>query len=182
VICNSRLVRDQIRARFGVPESRLHVIYNAVDCARFTPASAVARSAARNVHGLPATATVFALVGSGYDRKGVVRAMAALARQPDDVWLVVAGKEKRLAHYRALAERFGVAARTRLAGALDEIAPLPGAADIRAADCVRPVAQRLPGSDGRRTAQTSTSAAPLNSPAHDAGIACDAYMPRRSPR
>ncbi|MBP8295557.1 MAG: glycosyltransferase family 4 protein [Burkholderiales bacterium] len=178
VICNSRLVRDQIRARFGVPESRLHVIYNAVDCARFTPASAVARSAARNVHGLPATATVFALVGSGYDRKGVVRAMAALARQPDDVWLVVAGKEKRLAHYRALAERFGVAARTRLAGALDEVAPLLGAADAFVLPtvydplpnaCLEAMAAGLPV-----ITSTQCGAAELLS-AHDAGIVCDAY-------
>ena len=49
VICNSRLVREQIRERFGVPESRLHVITNAVDCARFAPASAQPNMAANSL-------------------------------------------------------------------------------------------------------------------------------------
>ena len=37
VICNSRMVKEDIRARFGVPAERLHVIYNAVATDVFSP-------------------------------------------------------------------------------------------------------------------------------------------------
>ncbi|MEO8848936.1 MAG: glycosyltransferase family 4 protein, partial [Casimicrobiaceae bacterium] len=35
VICNSQMVRDEIRDRFGVADSKLHVIFNAVDSEAF---------------------------------------------------------------------------------------------------------------------------------------------------
>src|SRR6267378_2085885 len=37
VICNSRMVRDEIRAHFGTPEAKLHVIYNGIDLEAFHP-------------------------------------------------------------------------------------------------------------------------------------------------
>src|SRR6516165_6186433 len=37
VICKSKMVRDEIRARFAVPDSKLNVIYNPVDGERFHP-------------------------------------------------------------------------------------------------------------------------------------------------
>ncbi len=37
VICNSRMVRDDIARRFGVPGDKLQLIYNGVDCAHFHP-------------------------------------------------------------------------------------------------------------------------------------------------
>jgi UDP-glucose:(heptosyl)LPS alpha-1,3-glucosyltransferase len=59
VICKSTMVRDEIRARFAVPESKLAVIYNPVDAERFHPGCAPtgARSssvtASRRAHDLP---------------------------------------------------------------------------------------------------------------------------------
>jgi UDP-glucose:(heptosyl)LPS alpha-1,3-glucosyltransferase len=38
VICNSKMVRDDISRRFGVPDDKLHVIYNGVDLEVFTRA------------------------------------------------------------------------------------------------------------------------------------------------
>ena len=37
VICNSKMVRDEIKARFGLPDDRLPVVYNAVDSVTFHP-------------------------------------------------------------------------------------------------------------------------------------------------
>ena len=37
VICNSKMVRDEIKARFDLPDERLPVIYNAVDSVAFHP-------------------------------------------------------------------------------------------------------------------------------------------------
>lgn len=177
VVCNSLLVRDQIRDLFGVPEGKLHVIYNAVDCARFSPALAKQRALARNAYGLPADATVFALVGSGYHRKGVAQAIEALARLPNGAWLVVAGKEKNVARYRAIAERCGVAARVRLAGPEIDVAPLLGAADVFVLPtlydplpnaCLEAMAAGLPVITSSQCGAAELLAA------HDAGMVCDA--------
>src|SRR5215813_13298135 len=37
VICKSQMVRDEIRARFAIPEAKLTVVYNPVDSERFQP-------------------------------------------------------------------------------------------------------------------------------------------------
>jgi UDP-glucose:(heptosyl)LPS alpha-1,3-glucosyltransferase len=177
VICNSRLVRDQIRDRFGVPDGKLHVIYNAIDSTRFSPALAKQREAVRSVYGLPADATVFALVGSGYHRKGVAQALAALARLPESVWLLVAGKEKNLARYSGLAQRLGVASRVRLTGPEKDVAPLLGAADGFVLPtlydplpnaCLEAMAAGLPVITSEQCGAAELLAA------HDAGMVCDA--------
>ena len=177
VICNSRLVRGQIHDLFGVPEAKLHVIYNAVDSARFSPGLAKQRDAVRGVYGLPPEATVFVLVGSGYHRKGVAQAVEALARLPESAWLIVVGKEKDPARYRALAERFGVAARVRLAGPKKDVAPLLGAADAFVLPtlydplpnaCLEAMAAGLPV-----ITSNQCGAAELLTE-HEAGMVCDA--------
>ena len=129
VICNSQLVLDQIRERFGVPDAKLRLIYNAVDTRRFSPALRAHRDTARTTHGIPNDACLFAFVGSGYERKGVAAAVSALAYLPDDAWLLVAGKDRRIDRYRALARRRGVAERVVFAGAVDDVSPVLGAAD-----------------------------------------------------
>ena len=71
VICISQMVRDDIRRHFGLPDDRLHVIYNAVDPQEFSPAVRAQRAATRSELGLADDHVAFLLVGSGYARKGV---------------------------------------------------------------------------------------------------------------
>ena len=130
VICNSKMVHDEIRERFGVAEAVLHVIYNAVDSEVFSPQlGAQHRAAVRGKLGVPDTATVFLLVGSGYERKGVATAIAALARLPAETHLFVVGRDKAHGSYVRLAERLGVARRVALLGPQEDVRPFYGAAD-----------------------------------------------------
>lgn len=129
VICNSEMVREQIRRLFGVDEAKLHVIRNAVDSTRFSPALRHGRAEVRASLGIPDSATVFVLIGSGYYRKGVAQAIAAVATLPPQGWLLVAGKERRGARYQLQAERAGAGERVRLVGAQQDVGPLLGAAD-----------------------------------------------------
>jgi len=98
VICNSAMVKDEIRARFGVAEERLHVIYNAVDCDAYSPALRAHREPLRAQLGIPQDAVLFLLVGSGYERKGVATALAALANVPGARLVVIAGRQRDLRH------------------------------------------------------------------------------------
>ncbi|HSS71282.1 MAG TPA: glycosyltransferase family 4 protein [Casimicrobiaceae bacterium] len=129
VICNSKMVREEIRERFGLPESKLHVIYNAVNSEVFSPQLKEHRAAVRSKLGVPEAATVFLLVGSGYERKGVATAIAALARLPGDTYLFVAGRDKARGRYKRLAGELGVANRVALLGAQDDVRPFFGASD-----------------------------------------------------
>jgi UDP-glucose:(heptosyl)LPS alpha-1,3-glucosyltransferase len=129
VICNSKMVKDEIRERFGFAADALHVIYNAVDSDVFSPQLKHHRGAVRAKLGVPDTATVFLLVGSGYARKGVASAIAALARLPGDTYLFVVGRDKSRGRYKRLARDLGVGARVGLLGPQEDPRPFYGAAD-----------------------------------------------------
>jgi UDP-glucose:(heptosyl)LPS alpha-1,3-glucosyltransferase len=129
VICISRMVQAEIHARFGLPLERLPVIYNAIDPAVFHPGLDAHRGSVRARHGIAADACVFLLVGSAYARKGVARALEALASVPAPAHLLVVGRDRHPARYDALARRLGVAGRVTFAGAQTDPGPYYGAAD-----------------------------------------------------
>lgn len=130
IICNSKMVRDDIRERFGVPPSRLHVIYNAVDATAFSPALRAHRMAVRERHGIVPDATVYLLVGSGFERKGVATAVEAMAQLPASAHLIVVGRDKDSVNYAARARALGLAGRVTFAGPQTEPHPYYGAADV----------------------------------------------------
>ncbi len=129
VICISRMVQTEIHERFGLPRERLPVIYNAIDPAVFNPALRRHRDEIRARHRIATDAVVFLLVGSGYARKGVGRAIEALALLPPAAHLLVVGRDRAAGRYAALARRLGVADRVILAGAQTDPGPYYGAAD-----------------------------------------------------
>lgn len=129
VICNSPMVKDDVRAHFGVAEDKLHVIFSAVDPAEFGPQVRVQRDALRGRLGCAAGHVVFLLVGSGYTRKGVPAALRALRQLPAAARLVIVGRDQHLARYRHLAQRAGVADRAVFAGPQADPRPWYGAAD-----------------------------------------------------
>jgi UDP-glucose:(heptosyl)LPS alpha-1,3-glucosyltransferase len=129
VICNSKMVRDEIHERFGLSLEKLPVIYNAVDSDVFSPELKQHRAAVRQKLGVPDTATVFLLLGSGYARKGVAIAIQALTRLPGDTYLFVVGRDKSTRPYKRLARHLGIARRVVLLGAQDDPRPFYGAAD-----------------------------------------------------
>jgi UDP-glucose:(heptosyl)LPS alpha-1,3-glucosyltransferase len=130
VICNSKMVRAEIMARFDLPEERLPVIYNAVDSGAFHPDLREQRDSVRTLFNLPQEATVFLLVGSGYERKGVATAIAALAELPASTHLLIVGHEKHPDRYKRLARTLGVRERIVFAGPQADVKPFFGAADV----------------------------------------------------
>ena len=129
VICNSKMVRDDLHERFGLGVDKLPVIYNAVDSDMFSPELKQLRAEVRQKLGVPESATVFLLVGSGYVRKGVATAIQALSQLPSDTYLFVVGRDKSRGRYRRLAQQLGIARRVALLGAQDDPKPFYGAAD-----------------------------------------------------
>ncbi|XZG70626.1 glycosyltransferase family 4 protein [Chitinibacteraceae bacterium HSL-7] len=129
VICNSALVRDQITRTFGVSADKLCVIYNGVDTEAYSPDLADRyRYIQRQAWEIPQDAPLLAFVGSGFERKGVGRALDVLACVPG-VYLVVAGRDKAMKRYKAQAEQLGVSARVRFLDGVNDVKPVYGAAD-----------------------------------------------------
>jgi len=130
VICNSKMVREEIHERFGLPEDKLPVVYNAVDSDAFSPGLRQHAPAVRQALRVPDGATLFLLVGSGYARKGVATALRALARLPENTFLAVVGRDKALDNYSRLARQLGIAQRVALLGPHEDVKPFYGAADV----------------------------------------------------
>jgi UDP-glucose:(heptosyl)LPS alpha-1,3-glucosyltransferase len=176
VICNSQMVKTDIRTRFNVPDERLRVIYNAVDTHTFTPDLRAHRARIRARHRIPARAMVYLHVGSGFERKGVAASIDALAALPAPAHLIVVGKDKHVARYADRARRLGLSGRVTLAGPQPDPRPYFGAADafvlptlydpcpnaaLEAMACSLPI-----------VTSTRSGAAEL-ALAHDAGLVCE---------
>jgi len=130
VICSSKMVREEIRGRFSVPESNLHVIYNPVDSERFHPRLRVERAKFVERHGIDAAATVYLVAAADFARAGVGTAIDALAQLAPPVHLVAVGDDSDIARYRTRAQARGVGDRVTLVGRVDDTRPYYGAADV----------------------------------------------------
>lgn len=129
VICNSRMVKDEILDYFKIDADKLRVIYTGVDTEEFHVRLRQHRQAVRGKLGIPQQATVFIFVGSGFQRKGLMQAIECLARLPDAQLLVI-GKDKRMGKFRRRAARLGLARRVHLLGVQRGVGPFYGAADV----------------------------------------------------
>jgi UDP-glucose:(heptosyl)LPS alpha-1,3-glucosyltransferase len=132
VICNSRMVKDEVRAHFGTPETKLHVIYNGIDLDSFHPRLRAAhRAGLRQRLGIPQDACVFLHVGAGFERKGVFRLIEALARSGlSAAHVLIVGDDKTRGRAERLASERGVASRVHFAGTQADVRPWYGAADV----------------------------------------------------
>jgi len=129
VICNSKMVRDEILNHFGIAREKLHVIYSGVDTRVFHPDLKRHRAAIRAQYAVPEDATLFLFVGSGFARKGVATLLEAMARLSADTYLLVVGHDKSLEKYRVRAQRLGLGRRARFADRQTDVKPFYGAAD-----------------------------------------------------
>jgi UDP-glucose:(heptosyl)LPS alpha-1,3-glucosyltransferase len=130
VICPSKMVRDEIRDRFGVPESKLHVIYNSVDTQILHPGLRAERAKVLEHHNIGADATIFLLACTGYEHSGAGAAIEALAELPPPAHLIIAGRERHAERYRTLAREIGVADRITVADTGLDLRAYYGAADV----------------------------------------------------
>ncbi len=130
IIANSKMVRDQIRRHYAVPEERMAVVYNGVDPGRFTPENRSARHVVRRGLGIPEDSLLLLLVGSGFERKGLGTLVNALSfLKDDDVRAVVIGKGDE-GRYLILAEKCGIRDKIVFLGAREDVEKFYGAADV----------------------------------------------------
>jgi UDP-glucose:(heptosyl)LPS alpha-1,3-glucosyltransferase len=133
VICNSRMVKEEIVRHFQVPQEKLHVIYSGVDLETFHPRlKDTHRSSIRAQLGIASNATLFVFVGSGFERKGLAALLHALASLPATAHLAVLGYDRHAQYYQRLAVHLGIAKRVYFLGPQADVKPYYGAADALA--------------------------------------------------
>jgi len=116
VIANSKMVRDEILARFPFPTDRVHVIYNGI-----TPSlGTTSRAEARQIWKIDEKTFCPLFLGTGWERKGLSTAIRA-ADCLEDTTLLVAG--------RGVADRYR-GTNVRFLGPVKDIASLFAASDI----------------------------------------------------
>jgi UDP-glucose:(heptosyl)LPS alpha-1,3-glucosyltransferase len=129
VICNSSMVKDEVRRHFGLAEDKLHVIYNGVDLAAFNPAlRGEWRARKRAELGIADSAMVFLFVGSGFARKGLPQLLRAMSGVRG-AHLIVVGEDRELARMQRTAGDMKLAERVHFAGAQKNVKPWYGMAD-----------------------------------------------------
>lgn len=130
IVAISRLGKAEIQRLYGLPDSRVSVIYNGVDQERFHPANRGRyRAGMRAALGIEQDAWVVLFVGSGFERKGLGPLVEGFALVKDrESRLVVVGKGD-AASYRALARHLGIAWRVVWARAQPDVQRYYAAAD-----------------------------------------------------
>ncbi|WP_159566831.1 glycosyltransferase family 4 protein [Budvicia diplopodorum] len=127
VICNAEMIKQEIITDFNVPESKIAVIYNAIDSQRFMPGSEQARQQIRGQLNLSTNVSCLIYVGSGFERKGLESAIRAISATPKH--LIVVGKDKAEKRYRNLASELGCNNRVHFLGVQNDVLPYYQAAD-----------------------------------------------------
>ena len=130
VICSSRMVKQEIRRCYAVPESKLHVIYNPVDSELFHPALREARGAILARHGIAPDTTVFLVAVPDASRVDVGAAIDAFARQSHSARLVVLPGAQPPQRHLARAQAAGAGDRVTFAGRDADRRAWLGAADV----------------------------------------------------
>ena len=121
VIANSAMVRDEVVNYYGFPADAIDLIRNGVRVSEFGPAP-LKRAAARAQLHLAETDIAVLFLGSGWERKGLRFAVAAIeSLRNDRMRLLVAGRGNRR-RFRSRNARFF--------GEVGDVRPLLSAADI----------------------------------------------------
>ncbi|MBK8688366.1 MAG: glycosyltransferase family 4 protein [Betaproteobacteria bacterium] len=129
VICPSTMVKDEIAARFGLPEAKLPVIPQPVDTAGLSPALRVHRTETLARHGIDPAATVFLFASNDWRRDGARAAIEAVARAPAGAHLLLLGQPPTAGAPDALRRELGAGDRATFVGQPPDPRPYLGAAD-----------------------------------------------------
>jgi UDP-glucose:(heptosyl)LPS alpha-1,3-glucosyltransferase len=138
VLAVSQEVKREIAEQYGVPETKIAVVYNGVDQVRFDPRNREKDlPRIRRQWGIPATAPMVLFVGHGFRRKGLDRLLGAWASpRLADAYLVVAGADAQQWRYAAAAAKSS-AGRIIFAGPQADIESYYAAADLFALPAIQ---------------------------------------------
>jgi UDP-glucose:(heptosyl)LPS alpha-1,3-glucosyltransferase len=128
IIANSKLVAAEIAGTYGCAPERISVVYNGLPAAALRAPDPAERARARSELRLAEDDCAVLFAGSGWQRKGLAVAMAAVAHLPASrpAILLVAGR----GNSRAFARQSAPASRVNFLGPVSDMRACYAAADI----------------------------------------------------
>jgi UDP-glucose:(heptosyl)LPS alpha-1,3-glucosyltransferase len=132
VIAVSRLVKNELKQLYHVPEDKIDVIYDGVDIARFSPQNReLYRSPIRKEYGIADKDVLALFVGSGFLRKGLKFLLSAMAcLKAPGLKLLVVGHDSELDRFKHQAAQMGIADSVTFSGMQKEVNRFYAAADF----------------------------------------------------
>ena len=130
IIANSHMIKKQIMETYGIGEEKIVVVHNGVSVEAVDEDDAKRRIS--DEFGVDfAQHKMLLYVGSGFRRKGVEELLHLLAALKEEPYIaLIVGKEKKMAHYRAVAEALGLGKRVLFTGARDDVKYFYAASDL----------------------------------------------------
>lgn len=119
IICNSELVRTEIGHYYPEIAEKAAVIHNGVEWNEFSQAfeeALTGRDKLLRKLNLPEDRFYFLFVGSGYERKGLEKAMLAMKGLPENTSLIVVGRDRNEKKFYQKAEKIGLKNRIHFFG------------------------------------------------------------------
>ena len=126
IFCNSCLVEKEIAHYYPQIENKLMVVHNGVEWDEFSEAFEQGLDMRDHIVkklNLYTDKFYFLFVGSGYERKGLAKAIRAVALLPEYTELIVVGKDKCESRYRVLCEKSGITERVHFFGPQNDVIP-----------------------------------------------------------
>lgn len=134
-IAISQMIKNDLMTYYQIPESKIAVVFNAVDLDRFRPENReTLREQKRTALGLTSSTVTLLFVGNNYRLKGLetlIRALALLSKAQGNslLHLLVVGRG-RARRYRNIAGRLGVSHMVSFLGAVTGMEEYYAASDI----------------------------------------------------
>jgi len=105
IIANSLMVKQQIIKYYGIPDTKIQVIYNGVN---IKPINYIlSKNKIYQEFGLTHDPKIILFVGNGFERKGVAMFIEIIAQIKSNIVAFIVGKDKNLKYYRRLARSTG---------------------------------------------------------------------------
>ena len=130
IIANSNMVKNQILSFYpNIDSQKIAVIYNGVPIPEKIDKENAKNALADELH-IDPTIPWILFVGSGFERKGVNELLRILTHLNFSFHAFVIGKEKRLARYKAKAERLNLASKVTFTGPRIDVARFYETSDL----------------------------------------------------
>ncbi|AKC60162.1 glycosyltransferase family 4 protein [Blochmannia endosymbiont of Polyrhachis (Hedomyrma) turneri] len=127
IICNSHMVKKDIINFYNIKPNKIKIIHNSVDSKKFFPANNTQYYQAKKKLQIPQQSCTLIYVGSGFERKGLQRAIYAISLT--NRYLIIVGYDKYIKRYQTLSKELGCFHRTRFIGISNNLLPYYHAAD-----------------------------------------------------
>lgn len=130
IVANSQMVKNEIISYYGIPSSKIKVIYNGVDTEKFSPKNQKEKIRLRQLYKLPTDRKIILFVGSGFKRKGLLTLLKAMSVLKNEKYLLLVIGKGNIKKYKRISKNLGILNKVFFLGTTKEIQKFYTMADL----------------------------------------------------